>query len=233
MTIDQSIAASCIARTSCRQHNVLCGTLCPWYIDLRYQLELSGIPRRHAKFTVETLGDDTIQLETLKKYAATVLQRINAAQGLYLYGGTGTGKTTAVCALALTFITAQTLQDIRAGRRTKQLVQYVNVPDLLDEIKRGFDDPTAAATSARRLEALQSVPLAIFDDAGAERPSEWSRERLLTVIGGRYDAEKATFFTSNNTMDELVEPLGKRIQSRIAGMTVPIRYDGKDRRKAL
>lgn len=230
-TVDPVIAASCYARTSCKSHNVLCASTCPLWIDLRYQTSLAALPRRSAKWTVETLPDDTLRLnDVLRPYAKNVVQRVAASQGLYFYGGVGTGKTTAVTALALSYITSKTLEDMRAGRRTRQLVQFVNVPDLLDDIKRGFDDDDANADVQRRLDALQTVPLAIFDDIASEKPSDWVRERLLTIIGGRYDNEKTCFFTSNLTLNELKEPLGARIQSRVTGMVVPIKYDGTDRR---
>jgi DNA replication protein DnaC len=146
-------------------------------------------------------------------------------------GCTCTGKTTAACTLASHYIVQKTLADIRTGRRTRQLVAYLNVPDLLTEIKRGFDDAEVARSVDMWMTSIARVPLVVFDDIGSEKSSEWSRERLLTLINERYDNERTTFFTSNLTMDELKEPLGARLQSRIAGMSVQLKYDGKDRRR--
>src|SRR5207244_381801 len=124
-------------------------------------------------------------------------------------------------------------ESIRTGTRTKQLFAYANIPDLLELIKRGFDDSDIAAQAARRLDTLRTAPLVVLDDIGAERPSEWQRERLLTIIGDRYDNELSTIITSNLTIAELTEPLGGRLQSRIAGMTVPLLFKGADRRKQI
>lgn len=231
--MDAKIAAVCPARNMCKQHNKMCGTMCPWFIDLRYQLELAGIPKRHTKYNVDTLPDDTAQRKLIKAWSDKDVERVATGQGLYLFGTVGTGKTTTACSIAMSFILHQTLADIRAGNRTRQLVQYVNVPDLLDLIKRGFDNEDEAAKGARVLESLRTTPLAIFDDIGAERPTEWARERLLQVIGHRYDNELSSVFTSNLTLPELVEQLGSRLQSRIAGMTVPVQISGIDRRKLL
>ncbi len=226
-----SIAETCPARSMCRQHNVLCSAVCPWYVELTLQTAMAGIPKRHAKFTLNTLPADTLQLALLRGYGTNVIERVTAGQGLYLYGGTGTGKTTAVCTLALHFIMQKTLADLRTGARTMQLVAYLNVPDLLTTIKRGFDDREVERSTSLWLDEIARVPLVVFDDLGSERPTDWSRERLLTLINERYDNERATFFTSNLTLDELKEPLGARLQSRIAGMTVPVKYDGRDRRR--
>jgi DNA replication protein DnaC len=231
--LDPKIAQTCPAQANCKQHNISCSTLCPLWIDLKYQLELSGIPKRHQKFRIDNLPEDTYALNLLKKWSANDMERVEAGQGLYLYGNTGNGKTTAICSLAITFIVNKSLQDIRNGVRTKQLVQFVNVPDLLDLLKRGFDDPEVAAEGNAVLESLKDCPLVLFDDIGAERPSQWQQERLLTLIGHRYDNELSTFFSSNLTIPELTQQLGPRLKSRIEGMTVPLEYKGPDRRKKL
>lgn len=231
--MDEKIARTCPARNTCKQHNKLCSTGCPWFIDLRYQMELSGIPKRHQKYNADTMPDGTIKMNAINKFNATIIDRVDQGQGLFLFGNTGSGKTTTICSLAISYILKKTLDDIRNGKRTKQLVQYVNVPDMLDLLKRGFDDPEVAQEGVRVLENLRKVPFAIIDDIGAERPSEWARERLLTLVGGRYDDELSTFFTSNLTLPELGEPLGPRIQSRISGMSIPLEYKGIDRRKML
>lgn len=236
--VDQRIANTCIARNDCKQHGVLCGTACPWHIDLRYQLEMSGIPKRHSKWTVDMMPDDTNKLAILKRFVndpekgVSIIDRVENGQGLYLYGTVGTGKTTAVCSIAMSYIVMKSQRDLREGNRTHQLVQYVNIPDLLDLIKRGFDDDESAKIAEQKMKNLRKVPLVILDDIGAERPSEWARERLLTVIGSRYDNELSTFLTSNLTLKELreIDPTG-RIPSRIAGMSVPIEFTGADRRR--
>lgn len=231
--MDQRIADICPARSMCKQHEILCGTTCPWFIDIRYQAELSGIPKKFSKFTVDTLPNDTLYLNALKRFSATDIQRIKDGQGLYLQGGVGVGKTTVVSALAISYILHKTLEDIRQGNRTKQLVQFVNVPDLLDKIRQGFNDEETAENVNRIVANLKRCPLAIMDDIGAEKPSEWVREKLLQIITTRHDEELSTFFTSNLTINDLIEPLGSRLQSRIAGMTVPLTVTGKDRRKLL
>ncbi|MGM2624221.1 ATP-binding protein [Bacillus cereus group sp. Bce038] len=229
--MDEQIAATCIARNSCKQHKVLCGTGCPWFIDLRYQLELAGIPKKHRKYIIETLPKGTLKLTGVRRYGDEILERVSVGQGMYFYGNPGTGKTTTVSAVAMSYIIARTLQDIRSGAKTPQLVQYINVPDLLDELKRGFDDPVVAESAALKMENARKVPFTIIDDIGAEKPSEWARERLTALINHRYDNELCTFFTSNLTIADLhiIDPKG-RIPSRVKGMTIPVDYKGIDRR---
>ena len=104
------------------------------------------------------------------------------------------------------------------------------MPELIEDMKRGFTLHDVRDAVDAKIEALRNVPLVVLDDIGAERPSEWVRERLLTIINARYDNELATIFTSNLTPAELNEPLGARIASRVYGLAAPVRFTGADRR---
>lgn len=194
---------------------------------------MSGIPRRHCRWTVDSLGADTEHLDVVQRYVSSILERVASGLGLYLYGGVGSGKTTVACAIALSYLVAQTRLDVQTGKSSGQLVAFVHVPTLLDEIKQGYGDDDARARMVPVLASLASVPLAVFDDIGAERPSDWVRERLLTITNARYDSELCTIYTSNSTIPELNEPLGVRLASRITEMTVPIPFRGPDRRQKL
>ena len=120
--MDTQIAAKCPARSGCRQHEIMCNTGCPWFIEIRYQVELSGLPRRHAKFTVDNLPVDFEHLTLWRKYTDdNLLNRVNTGKGLYLYGSTGNGKTTAATAIAMTYIVRQSLRWIRLGAKSTQL----------------------------------------------------------------------------------------------------------------
>lgn len=233
--MDKQIAATCPARFNCKQHNVLCGTGCPLFVELRYQMEMSRIPKRYRKFTIDNLGDDTVHIKSLRKYCETVLQRVQGGQGIYLYGNTGSGKTTALCAVAMTYIAESSKQALRIGKRTGQMTLFINIPEMLDGIKRGFDDIDTAGQWNDILTAARTTPLLVLDDIGSEKPTEWSRERLTQLIDTRFNNELCTLISSNLSLPELkehIDPIG-RITSRIAGMTVPINYIGPDRRQML
>jgi DNA replication protein DnaC len=233
--MDVKIAKACPARHSCKQHNILCSTGCPLWIELRYQTEMSGIPKRHRKYTVDTLPEDTIRLTALQRFEENILDRVEAGHGLYLFGNTGSGKTTALAAVTMSYLVRASKEAIKSGKRTKQFALFLNVPELLSGLKQGFDDPEVAAAWQHKLSVAKSVPMLILDDIGSERPSEWARERLTELIGTRYDNELSTLISSNLTLPELkehIDPIG-RITSRIKGMSVPLEYKGKDRRNIL
>jgi DNA replication protein DnaC len=67
-------------------------------------MALAGIPRRHRKYTIDNLPEDTIHLKSFQNYCSNILERVKNGQGIYLYGNTGSGKTTVLSAVAMTYI---------------------------------------------------------------------------------------------------------------------------------
>lgn len=226
----------CIARGRCKSVGTeICTATCPFFMDIRYQIELASIPKKHQKSLASDLPSSYFSTDVFKRYCSNIVERVRTGQGLYLYSAqTGTGKSTTACSIAMEYIVEQLREDLRDGTRTTQLARFVNVPDFLDELRRGMDDAEAAKVAVDLTETLKRAPLIVLDDFGAEKISEWSRERLLTVISERYDNELATILTSNIGLQEVEVLLGKRIRSRIEGMTVPIEFKAvKDHRRKI
>lgn len=216
----------CLAKGRCRSVGMpTCSTTCLFFMDIRYQLEISSIPKKHQKYLASDLPNTFYAADVFKRYSSNIVERVKTGQGLYLYSTqTGTGKSTTSCSAAIEYIIERLREDMKEGIRTPQLCKFVNVPDFLDDLRRGINDTESAKSAIDIMESLKYVPLVILDDFGAEKISEWSRERLLTVISERYDNERATIFTSNISLQEVEVLLGKRIRSRVEGMTVPIEF---------
>ena len=77
---------------------------------------------------------------------------------------------------------------------------------------------------------LKKCKLLIIDDIGAERVTEWVRERLVSIINTRVGAGLSTIYTSNLSPEELKEGLGDRISSRVLGSSGVVEITGADRR---
>ena len=80
------------------------------------------------------------------------------------------------------------------------------------------------------LDMLKKCKLLIIDDIGAERVTEWVRERLVSIINTRVGAGLSTIYTSNLSPEELKEGLGDRISSRVLGSSGVVEITGADRR---
>lgn len=147
------------------------------------------------------------------------------AQGLYLYGNCGTGKT------YLASLIAQEFQGVIFG----------DVPDLLSRLKATFDDGGTEALINRYCRCN----LLILDDIGTGKVTEWNVGVLYQVINERYNRNLPLIVTSNYDLDDLRERLtvkdkngniidaftAKRIISRLSEMCIQAFLGLKDRRK--
>jgi DNA replication protein DnaC len=151
------------------------------------------------------------------------------AQGLYLAGPVGTGKThaawVAVCAwcLATSTVPRGDIHD-SAGSRLGPTVIFSQMTDLLDGFRPG-DEPV------RRVRDCQQAGLLVIDDLGAEKPSEWTQERLGSVIDHRYAHCLPLIITSNLPPKQVADQAGERVASRLAEMCEVVLMTGSDRRK--
>jgi DNA replication protein DnaC len=158
------------------------------------------------------------------------------AQGLYLAGQVGTGKThTAWMATAAWCLAADVVprdgyyaESYEGGGWRGPTVVFARMTDLLDDFRPGDD-------SVRRVRDCQRAALLVIDDLGAEKPSEWTQERLYSVVDHRYANCMPLLVTGNLPPAKLAEEhTGDRVASRLAemcrGRVVPM--TGTDRRRA-
>ena len=141
--------------------------------------------------------------------------------GLFLFGGTGTGKTYGACAL------------IRQARLEGRSVVFQRWDDLLLTIRKTFDGQ--GGTEAAIVESLQRPDLLIVDDLGTTRSSgqetDFNCRTLLGILDGRINSELTTIITSNRTPAQIEAAFGERVGSRLSLFTC-LKMGGHDKRKA-
>lgn len=151
------------------------------------------------------------------------------AQGLYLAGPVGTGKTHAAwealgrwCMVTGAFPSGPRAADY--GPQTPSVI-FTRMTDLLDDLRPGDG-------ARQRIRDCQSTRLLVVDDLGAEKPSEWTQERFYSVIDHRYANCLPLIVTGNLPPSKLAEQTGDRAASRLAEMCVVVPMTGADRRRA-
>jgi DNA replication protein DnaC len=171
----------------------------------------------------------------VRGYAEEIGANIDAGRGMWLMGGTGTGKTT------LGMLVAKTA--LAAGRS----VGVYFAPKLLTRIRMSYQATDAEDSYDAFFSRLTSVDLLYIDDLGAERQTDWVVEQLYALVNERYETQRPVLITSNaETREEkgrdsvapveqgqsqLAEQIGSRTVSRlieICGDPVPL--FGPDRR---
>jgi DNA replication protein DnaC len=144
--------------------------------------------------------------------------RLAEGRGLWLFGDTGTGKTT----LAMLISKAA----LEAGRS----VAIYSLPKLLARIRRTYDSEPGGDSYLSLFDKLTSVDLLHIDDLGAEKRSDWVLEQLYALINERYETERSVVVTTNLDHADLEEQIGSRTVSRLTQMCDEVELRGDDRR---
>lgn len=151
-------------------------------------------------------------------YLSDFDERLAAGRGLWLFGETGTGKTTLAMLISKT-----------ALERGHSVAIY-SLPKLLARIRRTYDSEPGGDSYLSFFERLTSVDLLHIDDLGAEKRSDWVLEQLYALINERYEAQRSVLVTTNLPHEELEEQIGSRTVSRLAQMCEEVELRGHDRR---
>ncbi|HET9184610.1 MAG TPA: ATP-binding protein [Solirubrobacterales bacterium] len=159
-----------------------------------------------------------IAVNEVRGFVADLDARLAEGRGLWLFGDTGTGKTT----LAMLISKAA----LEAGRT----VAIYSLPKLLARIRRTYDSEPGGDSYLSLFEQLTSVDLLHIDDLGAEKRSDWVLEQLYSLVNERYAAERSVLITTNLPHPELEEQIGPRTVSRLAQMCDEVEVRGEDRR---
>lgn len=149
---------------------------------------------------------------------------------IYLYGPTGTGKSTDAAYLMSLFLRArarlgEAKLDIRkieeddthvarGGTLQDQVCyRYVRVTELLHAMKADFD--SGSHYGQRLFNCCRRAALLVLDDLTSQL-SQWELAQLDYLIDRRYGDELKTIITSNHSLERLKRVLGsERIPGRI------------------
>ncbi|MFN8216746.1 MAG: ATP-binding protein [Solirubrobacterales bacterium] len=186
----------------------------------------SVIPARYrgVSFDRPPVADMARDLQTkaavgeVRAYIEELEERLAAGRGLWLFGDTGTGKTT----LAMLISKAA----LEAGRT----VAIYSLPKLLARIRQTYDAEPGGDSYTTFFERLTAVDLLHIDDLGAEKRSDWVLEQLYALVNERYEAQRSMLITTNLEHAELEEQIGPRTVSRLAEICDEVPVFGSDRR---
>jgi DNA replication protein DnaC len=144
--------------------------------------------------------------------------RLEAGLGLWLFGETGTGKTSLAMLIS------------KAALEAGHSVAIYSLPKLLARIRQTYDSEPGGDSYLAFFERLTSVDLLHIDDLGAEKRSDWVLEQLYALINERYEAQRSMLITTNLPHPELEEQIGARTVSRLSQICEEVEVRGHDRR---
>lgn len=155
-------------------------------------------------------------LEISKDFVKNFRNYYQEGNGILFSSIPGTGKTH-LCGA----ITNELIKNMTS-------VIFIVVPELLLKIRNTYNKGTE--TEAQIMYGLTECDLLILDDLGAEKTTDWTTEKLFTVIDNRYRYNKPMIFTTNCSSKELKERIGHRTFSRIMEICQPIKLECDDYR---
>jgi DNA replication protein DnaC len=156
-------------------------------------------------------------IRAVRQYCRSIAQNLDEGRGLWLFGGTGTGKTTLAMLVS------------KAAMEADRTVAIYSLPRLLGMLRGSYDDDALYSLNDL-IDRLCAVDLLHVDDVGAEQTSPWVLEQLYTIINTRYKDGRAVVVTTNLGDDELRAQIGDRTVSRLHEMCETFPLDGEDQR---
>ncbi|MBI5648992.1 MAG: ATP-binding protein [Chloroflexi bacterium] len=188
----------------------------------RARCDDAEFPTRFANRALGDLDWDCIEppdaRTTLQEYCANIAAYLDESIGLILSGPVGCGKThLAIGAAKLACAFGYT-------------ALFVNAPTWFQELRESYGTSNSTVEQ-ERMEQMRTADVLILDDLGAEKPSDWARERLYIVINHRALARRVTFATTNRALEELEHVVGERVMSRLYGDALALALVGSDYRQ--
>jgi DNA replication protein DnaC len=158
--------------------------------------------------------------------------KFDLERGYYFHGPVGTGKTdTAISVLKNIILNTEPVFEYGVYKLPENLAMFASVPMMLLNIRSSFKSETSDEIDL--IKKYVKPEILIMDDLGTEKVTEWVMQTLYVIINSRYEEEKQTLITSNNSLDEIRKNLNDKIASRITAMTDVIELKGIDRRSGI
>ena len=183
----------------------------------------TGVPPAYRDCSFETFqqvpgtGDALAQA---KNFSKEVRQGRKPSRGLLFHGPPGAGKTHLAIAILH-----------EAAYRQESASLFINVPTWLQRLR----DLRSQQLDGEELHWSfpRGFKIVVLDDLGNEKPDDWSRGRLYSLVNERESSRSLTIVTTNLTLGELDDRLGKPIASRIRRLCHEVRLTPTNDYRAL
>lgn len=210
----------------CEDYKEDCTKLCPRYVEMRYLMDNSGIPKNKQKpLTLYPSECDLEAFQRLAEIKDSIVDFVDEGRNLYICSQyNGNGKSSWSLKLLMKYF-----EEIWEGNGLTVRGVIVHVPTFLMKCK---EFKTVDAEFEQLKKTLLDVDLVVWDDIGGVTISNYDYSQLLIYLDAREFNGLSNIFTSNlTTREECIKALGAKITSRVwNSKTEVIEFFGGDRR---
>lgn len=198
-------------------------------IEKLKSLSLLGERYKNVTFENTQTGVSTsfdVAFNRCKKYCEVYEQVLKNGYGIYLFGDKGVGKTHLTACMA-NYLISKCVP-----------VLFTNLFEISKSIKSTFNRESNQ-TEQDLIQKFSNIEILFFDDLGTEiftksSGETWLQSLLFDLINKRYNNRKATIFSSNYSLNSLINERGimEKTVDRISEMTngAVIKITGKSLR---
>lgn len=188
---------------------------------------LLGDRYKNVTFDNTRTGENTmfdVAFKRCKNYCGVSSKVLEEGYGIYIYGDSGTGKT---------HLTACMVNELVKQHRP---VLFTNFFEISQIIRGTFK--SSKISEIDMVEKIANIDFLFLDDLGTEKVTKngednWLQEKIFEILNKRYNNKKPTIFTSNYSLEELINNRGvmEKTVDRILEMSsVILKIEGESNR---
>ena len=134
-----------------------------------------------------------------KNYCEVSSKVLENGYGIYIYGNSGTGKT---------HLTACMVNELIKQHRPTLFTNFFEISQII----RGTFN-SSKNNEIDMIEKISNIDFLFIDDLGTEKVTKngednWLQEKIFEILNKRYNNKKPTVFTSNYSLEELINARG-------------------------
>lgn len=163
---------------------------------------LLGDRYKNTTFDNTTTGENDMfdtAFKRCRNYCEVSSNVLENGYGIYIYGDSGTGKT---------HLTACMVNELIKQRRP---VLFTNFFEISQIIRGTFNN--SKYSEIDMIDKISNIDFLFIDDLGTEKVTKngednWLQEKIFEILNKRYNNKKPTVFTSNYSLEELINTRG-------------------------